>query len=44
MKVTKQDIEKAKKELTNAKKQGNAKRISFWQATFNIYKKNYKGE
>ena len=39
MKITKQDIKRVEKSLIEAKKAGDVKRVSFLQATLNIYKK-----
>jgi len=38
-KITKQDIARVERSLEEAKKQGDAKRVSFLQATLNIYKR-----
>lgn len=42
-KIIKEDIERVQRSLDEAKKQGNAKRVSFLQATLNIYTKQIKG-
>ena len=39
MKITKKDIKRVETKLKKAKATGDAKRVSFLQATLNIYKK-----
>lgn len=40
--ITKEQVEEVRKELEEAKKQGDMKKICFWQATLNIYEKEAK--